>query len=128
MSVMRYFHVDPESGCWFTTETGRSWDGYQRALGGYLHVIAWQIRHGEPVPAGMAVDHLCFNRACFNPDHLEVVTGAENSARAGRRIKACRRAGHPYTPENTYVDRVGKRSCRACRAESNARSNAARKR
>jgi hypothetical protein len=41
----------------------------------------------EPIPRGLQVDHLCRNRACCNPDHLEVVTGKINVARAGRKVK-----------------------------------------
>jgi hypothetical protein len=41
------------------------------------HVWFWEELHG-PVPDGFELDHLCRNRGCVNPDHLEVVTHEEN--------------------------------------------------
>lgn len=117
---IRYGWVDPDTGCWYTNERAKSWDGYTRfGSSGYLHVMAWQIANGRGVGEGMEIDHLCANRGCFNPAHLEEVTSNENMARAGRRVKACRRAGHPYTEENTYIaPGTGRRSCKDCRREA----------
>lgn len=73
-----------------------------------------------PIPEGYDIDHLCRNRACVNPDHLEAVTRQENIRRAANVKTACP-AGHSYTPENTYY-RPGTvhRSCRACSKERDA--------
>lgn len=59
----------------------RVWQGRSRKL---AHVIAWEQAHG-PVPLGMELDHLCRNRWCRNPDHLEPVTHRVNSQRASNR-------------------------------------------
>lgn len=46
------------------------------------HVWSWEAEHGQTVPAGMYVDHLCSVRACVNPSHLEAVTPLVNARRA----------------------------------------------
>ena len=71
-----------------------------------------------PIPDGMQIDHLCRNRPCVRPSHLEPVTSRENTLRgegiAARRAAQthCKR-GHEFTPENTRVDGTS-RVCRAC--------------
>lgn len=75
-----------------------------------------------PVPDGLQIDHLCRNRKCCNPDHLEAVTQRENMLRGeaptgiNARKTHCIR-GHEYTPENTRIRSKGYRMCRACHRE-----------
>lgn len=112
-------HVDVGL-CW--EWTGQLNHGYGRAhMHGRLmsaHVAIWELLVG-PVPDGLELDHLCLNRRCVNPDHLEPVTRGENMRRT--RYAAMRRAithcpqDHEYTPENTRVDKNGCRVCRTCR-------------
>lgn len=79
-----------------------------------------------PIPAGMDLDHLCRNRRCVNPDHLEPVTRRENLLRGETRtarnaaVTHCPQ-GHPYTEANTYVRASGARVCKKCNAERNNR-------
>lgn len=73
--------------------------------------------HTEAVARGeCAGGSECVHRRCVNRLHLEVVTASENTLRqdhANRRKTHCPQ-GHEYTPENTRIDRNGKRHCRTC--------------
>lgn len=79
------------------------------------------------IPPGLTLDHLCRNRACCNPAHLEPVSVGENVLRgvghtARNAAKTHCDNGHEFTPENTYVYGAGWRQCLACnRARKRAR-------
>lgn len=81
------------------------------------HRIAYTIYVGPTDPT-LVIDHVCRNRLCVNPAHLEQVTASENVHRGRRSRLACGR-GHAYTPENTGRLRVGpytdQRYCKECR-------------
>lgn len=80
--------------------------------------VIWQLLRG-PIPDGMELDHTCVTPPCCNPDHLEVVTHAENVLRIRHRQMACRKAGHDWTdPRNVRVRKSGARYCAECDRES----------
>ncbi len=76
------------------------------------HRFAYELLVG-PIPKGLDLDHLCRVRCCVNPAHLEPVTRAVNLRRGKALITHCPQ-GHAYDEMNTYLDRAGKRHCRAC--------------
>jgi len=115
---------DMMTGCWLW-QGGRNAAGYgyfslaSGRRGAYLvraHRWAYRLLVG-PIPSWLEIDHLCRNRACVNPTHMELVTSVENIRRGENhnRNKTRCPAGHLYIAANTYVDRLGRRYCRACR-------------
>jgi hypothetical protein len=121
-----------EDGCWeYAAETrgGNSYRQIRVDVGGelvaiYAHRVAYEHLVG-PIPAGMQLDHLCRNRMCVNPEHLEPVTPRENTRRARALIRECP-SGHPYGPENTRFAPDGRRYCAQCkRIKALVRSRAA---
>jgi hypothetical protein len=92
------------------------------------HRAAYETFAG-PIPDGQQIDHLCRNRICINPAHLEAVTQQVNLARGNgvyavnARKTHCKR-GHEFTSENTLIQQ-GTRKCRACKRAANAARAAA---
>lgn len=78
-----------DTPCWI-------WQGFKDSRAGYavigingrprkVHQISYKRFHGE-VPAGKEIDHVCGNRACVNPDHLEAVSHTENCRRGRKAV------------------------------------------
>lgn len=124
-----------DNGCWnwmaCTTEDGYgrvSIDGVKRRA---YHVTK-EMERGGPIAPGLVHDHLCRNRACINPAHIEDVTTGENTRRGktGHHMKAKAAAltsckhGHPRTPANLYYRPNGTTQCRECKRERNRRAAA----
>lgn len=118
--LMDKFTMQP-SGCWI-------WQGSQNGVGygelrfgkvkKYAHRLMYELFNG-PIPGGQQIDHLCRNRSCVNPMHLEAVSASVNVRRAmPYRIdthKTHCSNGHEYTIENSYQRKDGKgRNCNEC--------------
>lgn len=115
-------YVVQENGCWeWTGPPGAQGYGYitvaRRRMSAHLYV--WETYRG-PVAPGLELDHLCRNRMCVRPDHLEPVTRRENILRGiGPAAQHARKThcpqGHPYSEANTYHFANGpRRRCRIC--------------
>jgi hypothetical protein len=119
----------PVGQCW--TWTGATSDGGYGVVRwggkiGRVHRLVYEAMVG-PITAGLDLDHLCRNRACYNPAHLEPVTRGENIRRglapAIGQATSKRRAeqrthcphGHPYDDENTNLRPGRGRECRTCK-------------
>ena len=106
--------------CW-GWDGAHSSAGYARFFYGEVGYQAgrwlWEQLYGY-VPKTYDMDHLCRNRACINPDHLEPVPHQENLARgivgSRNKIKTHCKRGHPFDKVNTYIDREGYRQCVTC--------------
>lgn len=112
---------DPEE-CWVWLGTVLN-NGYGRFNRGDRHVVAHRFAYEAavgPIPEGLDLDHLCRNRRCVNPAHLEPVTRSENLRRGdlhhnnGNRAKTACRHGHPLEGANLYLTPNGRRQCREC--------------
>lgn len=117
-------------GCWEWTAHRNAGHGYGLISSGsrpavplLAHRVAWELTNGL-IPDGMVIDHLCRNRGCVRPDHLEAVTTGLNNVRAlqgpGADGSKCVN-GHEFNEANTRIRTNGARACRACdRARVNA--------
>ena len=116
--------VRTDAGCWEWTKTlnplgygrmavGSRADGTRRLT--TPHRASYEAFVG-PIPDGADLDHLCRNKRCVNPAHLEPVTHSENLRRHYATVTTCPH-GHAYDEANTYRDTSGKRRCRACMRE-----------
>lgn len=113
--ILSRIKVD-ENGCWnypYSLQT----NGYARIQGEYAHRASYEIFKSR-IPEGLTIDHLCKNKICVNPQHMEAVTAVENTMRSSAipatnaRKTHCMR-GHPFSGNNLLVY-AGKRQCRIC--------------
>lgn len=103
-------------GCW--EYGGARSNGYAKCqikrVNYRVHRLLKSIVDGRSVAPTLELDHLCRNRACINPDHLEAVSNGVNVYRA--RQGMCMAGKHKMTDENAYVQPSnGIRCCRECR-------------
>lgn len=131
--LLAHIKINEQTGCW-------EWTGSKKPAGYgqisiptpkgayplYAHRVAYEIYKG-PIPDGYETDHLCRNRGCVNPDHLEAVPQEINRIRGAGSggslspevINNVCQKGHPRTPASTgYFTLEGRRRrfCKICYA------------
>lgn len=127
--------TEDDNGCWIFhgSDNGVGYgvvfnEGRQE----YTHRVTYEFFIAE-IPEGLQIDHLCRQRRCCNPWHLDPVTTAVNVARGEARLRSgawradfelskthCP-AGHAYDSENTYITSKGHRQCRLCKTAAELR-------
>lgn len=119
--LLKYLPERFEGQCWLWTSSVNT-DGYgtirpTRGKTTCVHILMY-TRHIGPVPEGLELDHICGNRRCCNPKHLEPVTHRENVLRGNSPSALCARKTHcacglelvPYTGARKKL----KRWCPPC--------------
>lgn len=141
--LRRSIRINAKTSCWEWQKHVGAWgypqigigsrkDGSRRIV--YAHRLSYETFVAS-IPAEYQVDHLCRNKCCINPLHLEAVTEAENIRRAGggnvfgakQRAKTLCPKGHEYSGRNLLLKKGGKRQCRACTVVSTRAWRARRK-
>jgi hypothetical protein len=131
-NVTFWERVIPTGFCWEwnSTLTNEGYGVFTEARRQFkAHRRSYELLLG-PIPDGLHLDHLCRNRKCVNPDHLEPVTSKVNALRGfSPMAKTARKThctkGHEYTPENTRICPDGGRDCRTCDRDRKRKERAA---
>lgn len=118
-SVIKQVTYEPNTGCWL-------WSGALNSSG-YGSVTfqgkTWRVHRlihtyivGEPIVA-FELHHICAQKSCCNPSHLEKLTKAQHSAIGYRSKLTHCPAGHPYSGDNLLMWSDKHRRCKICQEE-----------
>lgn len=90
------------------------------------HRAAWVYAHGEQIPVGMTVDHMCKTKQCMNPNHMRLLTNFENARRTGGRDWPLGQCAHGHSNDLLFWDGFRWR-CEPCAQATRDRSEAKRR-
>lgn len=133
--IKRYTIIDPDTGCWVWQHKKNNGGYGTISVNGrqmYAHRASYEAYVGR-IPDGLVIDHLCRNRACVNPSHLEPVSFSENLERGVgvpqivNRHKTHCVHGHLLSGDNLYQRNDGRRGCNVCRKLADQKRGARRK-
>lgn len=129
----KYHQIDEETGCWnwlgYINKSGYGMFAQGQGRWGLAHRWTYKTFKGQLID-GLVMDHLCRNRKCVNPEHLEQVTMRENTIRgiAGQHMREksllqthCIN-GHEFTTDNTRIVNGAYGKARVCKICSNHRA------
>jgi hypothetical protein len=122
------YKIQGDCWIWTASTSGKGYGYFYSGPGrsSRAHRFAYEELVGE-IPEGMQIDHLCRQRLCVNPGHLEVVTNSENQRRGENGIlKTACANGHPWTAVNVYHRPSGAAYCAICHRERARRYRALR--
>jgi len=117
--------VEKTDGCWFWTG-GVNGSGYGSILhygkAIKVHRFSYELSYGL-IAETLEAHHKCGNKICVNPEHIQLINKvfhAQHHRQFRKKPIKCIH-GHRYTLQNTYIDKRGYMTCKACKKKRNRR-------
>lgn len=106
-------------GCWHIDVNCHTNSGYPVFLGKLAHRQSYEMFNGELIK-GLVIDHICNDKLCVNPSHLQQISYKENTLRGSspiaiNAVKTHCNKGHELSGANLYIKPNGSRNCKMCR-------------